>query len=105
MNSTTGCRRLDDYAIRADEKTSIQARYPKTTVAAAGARSVRFQDLHRRGDLLGNDLCVLVPTAAPGIVAATILAFGRAMRETTAVAMLIGNRLTCPGPSRRRQPR
>jgi phosphate transport system permease protein len=34
---------------------------------------------------------VLVPTAAPGIVAATILAFGRAMGETMAVAMLIGN--------------
>ena len=34
---------------------------------------------------------ILVPTAAPGIVAATILAFGRAMGETMAVAMLIGN--------------
>ncbi len=36
-------------------------------------------------------LGVLLPTAAPGIVAATILAFGRAMGETMAVAMLIGN--------------
>ncbi len=34
---------------------------------------------------------VLLPTAAPGIVAATILAFGRAVGETMAVAMLIGN--------------
>jgi phosphate transport system permease protein len=34
---------------------------------------------------------VLLPTAAPGIVAATILAIGRAMGETMAVAMLIGN--------------
>jgi phosphate transport system permease protein len=34
---------------------------------------------------------VLLPTAAPGIVAATILALGRAMGETMAVAMLIGN--------------
>jgi phosphate transport system permease protein len=34
---------------------------------------------------------ILIPTAAPGIVAATILAFGRAMGETMAVAMLIGN--------------
>lgn len=36
-------------------------------------------------------LRVLLPTAAPGIVAATILALGRAMGETMAVAMLIGN--------------
>jgi phosphate transport system permease protein len=34
---------------------------------------------------------VLLPSAAPGIVAATILGFGRAMGETMAVAMLIGN--------------
>jgi len=36
-------------------------------------------------------LGVILPTAAPGIVASTILAFGRAMGETMAVAMLIGN--------------
>jgi len=34
---------------------------------------------------------VIIPTALPGIVAATILALGRAMGETMAVAMLIGN--------------
>ena len=34
---------------------------------------------------------VILPTAAPGIVAATILALGRAMGETMAIAMLIGN--------------
>ena len=34
---------------------------------------------------------VILPTAAPGVVAATILALGRAMGETMAVAMLIGN--------------
>ena len=34
---------------------------------------------------------VILPTAAPGVVAATILALGRAMGETRAVAMLIGN--------------
>lgn len=34
---------------------------------------------------------VIFPAAAPGVVAATILAFGRAMGETMAVAMLIGN--------------
>jgi phosphate transport system permease protein len=36
-------------------------------------------------------LRVILPTAAPGIVASAILAFGRAMGETMAVAMLIGN--------------
>lgn len=36
-------------------------------------------------------LRVLLPTAAPGVVAATILALGRAMGETMAIAMLIGN--------------
>ena len=34
---------------------------------------------------------VLLPCAAPGVVAAAILGFGRAMGETMAVAMLIGN--------------
>jgi phosphate transport system permease protein len=34
---------------------------------------------------------VILPAAAPGIVASSILAFGRAMGETMAVAMLIGN--------------
>ena len=36
-------------------------------------------------------LRVLLPCAAPGIIAAGILALGRAMGETMAVAMLIGN--------------
>lgn len=34
---------------------------------------------------------ILLPTAAPGVVASAILAMGRAMGETMAVAMLIGN--------------
>jgi len=34
---------------------------------------------------------VILPTASPSIVASAILAFGRAMGETMAVAMLIGN--------------
>ncbi|MEI6377501.1 MAG: ABC transporter permease subunit, partial [bacterium] len=36
-------------------------------------------------------LRVILPTAAPGIVASTILGLGRAMGETMAIAMLIGN--------------
>jgi phosphate transport system permease protein len=49
----------------------------------------------------GTIFRILVPTAAPGIVAVTILAFGRAMGETMAVAMLIGNspRLRSPEAS------
>ena len=39
---------------------------------------------------------VLLPCAAPGIVAASILALGRAMGETMAVAMLIGNSQRLP---------
>lgn len=36
-------------------------------------------------------LRILLPSAAPGIVASGVLALGRAMGETMAVAMLIGN--------------
>jgi phosphate transport system permease protein len=36
-------------------------------------------------------LLVVLPTAAPGIFGAIILGFGRAVGETMAVAMLIGN--------------
>lgn len=36
-------------------------------------------------------LRVILPTSSPGVTASTILAFGRAMGETMAVAMLIGN--------------
>jgi phosphate transport system permease protein len=36
-------------------------------------------------------LNVVLPTAAPGIAGSIILAFGRAVGETMAVAMLIGN--------------
>ena len=43
--------------------------------------ATRWETIHR----------VLLPCAAPGIIAAGILALGRAMGETMAVAMLIGN--------------
>ena len=40
---------------------------------------------------MGNYLAILVPTASKGIFGAIILAFGRALGETMALAMLVGN--------------
>ena len=39
----------------------------------------------------GSDPKVMVPTAAGGIFSAMVLGFGRALGETMALAMLIGN--------------
>jgi phosphate transport system permease protein len=49
--------------------------------AAYGMGATRWQAI----------LQVVLPTAAPGIFGAIILGFGRAVGETMAVAMLIGN--------------
>ena len=49
--------------------------------AAFGMGATRWQTI----------LLVVLPTAAPGIYGAIILGFGRAVGETMAVAMLIGN--------------
>lgn len=68
-----------------------------TIAAISRAALVAVPDTLREGSYaLGATrwetiLRVLLPYAAPGIVAASILAFGRAMGETMAVAMLIGN--------------
>ncbi len=40
--------------------------------------------------------CVILPSARPGIFGATILALGRALGETIAVTMVIGNRFEIP---------
>jgi phosphate transport system permease protein len=54
---------------------------PKLREAAYGLGATRWEAI----------LGVLLPTAAPGIYGAIILAFGRALGETMALAMLVGN--------------
>jgi phosphate transport system permease protein len=54
---------------------------PKLRMAAYGMGATRWETI----------LAVILPTAAPGIVGAVVLAFGRALGETMALAMLVGN--------------
>src|SRR5208337_2622499 len=54
---------------------------PKLRMAAYGMGATRWETI----------LAVILPTAARGIVGAVILAFGRALGETMALAMLVGN--------------
>jgi phosphate transport system permease protein len=67
--------------ITAISRTALVAVPPSLREGSYAIGATRWETIFR----------VLIPTAAPGIVAATILAFGRAMGETMAVAMLIGN--------------
>jgi len=67
--------------ITAISRTALVAVPPTLREGSYAVGATRWETIFR----------VLIPTAAPGIVAATILAFGRAMGETMAVAMLIGN--------------
>ncbi|MCI0682959.1 MAG: phosphate ABC transporter permease subunit PstC [Gemmataceae bacterium] len=54
---------------------------PKIREASFGLGATRWETI----------LGVLLPTAAPGIFGAILLAFGRALGETMALAMLVGN--------------
>lgn len=54
---------------------------PKLRMAAYGMGATRWETI----------LAVILPTAARGIFAGIILAFGRALGETMALAMLVGN--------------
>jgi phosphate transport system permease protein len=54
---------------------------PKLREAAYGLGATRWESI----------LAILLPTALKGIVGAIILAFGRALGETMALAMLVGN--------------
>jgi len=65
-------------AISTDALVSVPA---KLRMAAYGLGATRWETI----------LAVIIPTAARGIVGGIILAFGRALGETMALAMLVGN--------------
>jgi phosphate transport system permease protein len=65
-------------AISRDALVSVP---PKLRMAAYGLGATRWEAL----------LAVILPTASRGIVGGVVLAFGRALGETMALAMLVGN--------------
>jgi phosphate transport system permease protein len=67
--------------VTAISRDAIAAVPRKLVEAAYGMGATRWDTI----------LKVVLPTASPGIFGAIILAFGRAVGETMAVAMLIGN--------------
>ena len=68
-------------AISRDALTSVP---PKLREAAYGLGATRWEVI----------LGVIIPTAQTGIVGSVLLAFGRALGETMALAMLVGNKDT-----------
>ena len=95
-------------AISRDALVSVP---PKLRMAAYGLGATRWETI----------FAVILPTAARGIFGGILLAFGRALGETMALAMLVGNanlisrsrssrpptpwRRCWPTPFRRRSPR
>lgn len=67
--------------ISAISRDALVAVPPKIREAAYGLGATRWETI----------LAVIVPTAATGIFGSIILAFGRALGETMALAMLVGN--------------
>ena len=67
--------------ITAISRDALTAVPPKLRMAAYGMGATRWETI----------LAVLVPTASRGILGGIILAFGRALGETMALAMLVGN--------------
>ena len=65
-------------AISRDALTSVP---PKFRMAAYGLGATRWETI----------FAVILPTAARGIFGGVVLAFGRALGETMALAMLVGN--------------
>jgi len=65
-------------AISRDALVSVP---PKLRMAAYGMGATRWETI----------LAVILPSASRGIVGAVVLAFGRALGETMALAMLVGN--------------
>jgi phosphate transport system permease protein len=67
--------------ITAISRDALIAVPPKLRMAAYGLGATRWETL----------LAVILPTAARGIFGGVVLAFGRALGETMALAMLVGN--------------
>ena len=67
--------------ITAISRNALVAVPPKLKMAAYGMGATRWETI----------LAVILPTASRGIFGAIILAFGRALGETMALAMLVGN--------------
>ncbi len=67
--------------VTALSRDSLVAVPPKLRMAAYGMGATRWETI----------MAVILPTAARGIFGAIVLAFGRALGETMALAMLVGN--------------
>jgi phosphate transport system permease protein len=67
--------------ITAISRDALVAVPPKLRMAAYGLGATRWEAL----------LAVILPTASRGILGGVVLAFGRALGETMALAMLVGN--------------
>src|SRR5262245_15955964 len=67
--------------ITAISRDALVAVPPKLRMAAYGLGATRWETL----------VAVILPTASRGIVGGIVLAFGRALGETMALAMLVGN--------------
>ena len=67
--------------ISAISRDALDAVPPKLREAAYGLGATRWEAI----------LAVILPTARTGIFGSVILAFGRALGETMALAMLVGN--------------
>lgn len=67
--------------ITAVSRDALSAVPSKLRMAAYGMGATRWETI----------LAVILPTAARGVMGAVILAFGRALGETMALAMLVGN--------------
>jgi len=67
--------------ITAISRDALTAVPPKLRMAAYGLGATRWETI----------LAVILPTAARGVFGGVVLAFGRALGETMALAMLVGN--------------
>jgi phosphate transport system permease protein len=67
--------------VTAISRDALVAVPPKLRMAAYGLGATRWETL----------LAVILPTASRGILGGVVLAFGRALGETMALAMLVGN--------------